>query len=71
MSGEPVVSTRTCTHRQTNLSDRLRISAPGSSPASHRIWKPLQMPRTGPPAAANARTASITGANRAMAPVRR
>jgi hypothetical protein len=36
-----------------------------------RIWKPLQMPRTGPPRAANSRRGSITGAKRAMAPQRR
>ena len=44
---------------------------PGSSPDSHRIWKPLQIPSTGPPRSANARTSSITGANRAIAPHRR
>ena len=27
----------------------MRSSAPGSRPASHRIWKPLQMPSTGMP----------------------
>src|SRR5581483_590870 len=69
--GEREVSTRTWTNRQTKRSCRLRMSAPGSSPASHRIWKPLQMPRTGPPRSANRRTSSMTGANRAMAPVRR
>ena len=31
------------------LQPRLRISAPGSRPASTRIWKPLQMPSTSPP----------------------
>ena len=46
-------------------------SAPGSSPASVRIWKPLQMPMTGPPFFAKAATSSITGAKRAMAPQRR
>jgi hypothetical protein len=45
--------------------------APGSMPASSRIWKPLQMPSTGPPDCAKLRTASITGEKRAMAPVRR
>ena len=45
--------------------------APGSSFASHRTWKPLQMPRRGPPAAANSLTAVMTGENCAMAPVRR
>ena len=44
-------------------------SAPGA-PASVSTWKPLQMPTTGPPAAANRATASITG-ERAIAPVRR
>ena len=37
----------TCSQR--NLRSRLRSIAPGSSPASSRIWKPLQMPSTGPP----------------------
>ena len=47
------------------------MSAPGSSPASHRTWKPLQMPHTKPPRSANSPTCSITGAKRAIAPVRR
>jgi hypothetical protein len=64
-------STRTLIQRHTNDRFRLRISAPGSSPASHRIWKPLQMPSNGPPASANPATAFIAGANRATAPVRR
>ena len=34
-----------------NFSAALRISTPGSSPASHRIWKPLQTPSTSPPCA--------------------
>ena len=37
--------------RQPNLRWSLRISAPGSRWDSHRIWKPLQMPSTGMPAA--------------------
>ena len=49
----------------------LRVSAPGSSCASHRIWKPLQMPSTGSPALAAGISSAITGANRAMAPQRR
>ena len=32
---------------------RSASSAPGSSPASQSTWKPLQIPSTGPPAAAN------------------
>ena len=39
----------------------LRISTPGNSPASHRIWKPLQTPSTRPPFSACARTASMIG----------
>ena len=46
-------------------------SAPGSRPASVSTWKPLQMPTTGPPARAKARTASMTGEKRARAPGRR
>jgi hypothetical protein len=53
------------------LSPRLRSIAPGSSPASSRIWNPLQMPMTGPPPEANAFTSRMIGEKRAMAPVRR
>ena len=56
---------------QMNLRLRLRSRAPGSRPASVRIWKPLQMPMTRPPLEANSFTAFITGENRAMAPQRR
>ena len=65
------VSTRTSTGVQRNLSPAFFWSAPGSSPASVSTWKPLQMPTTGPPSAAKAPTAPITGENRAMAPGRR
>ena len=58
-------STATVTSAQRNSSCLFARSTPGSSPASHRIWKPLQIPSTGPPSAANARTAPITGARRA------
>ena len=43
---------------------------PGTSPASARTWKPLQMPSTWPPAAANSETPRITGLKRAMTPAR-
>ena len=56
---------------QVNFSPRLRIRAPGNSPASTRIWKPLQMPNTRPPSAAKCLTALMTGENLAMAPQRR
>ena len=59
------------TWRQTNRSASFGSSAPGSRPASHRTWKPLQMPSTGPPSRANSATASITGEKRAIAPARR
>ena len=36
-----------------------------------QIWKPLQMPSTGPPARRSRATAVMTGENRAIAPVRR
>ena len=62
-------STRSQTSRQTNLSPALRSMAPGRSPASQRIWKPLQIPRTAPPRAANAATESMTGEKRAIAPL--
>jgi hypothetical protein len=54
-----------------NFSAALRISTPGKSPASHRIWKPLQTPSTIPPRPAWARTASMIGARAAIAPQRR
>ena len=54
-----------------NESDSFGRSTPGRRPASQRIWNPLQIPTTGPPARANSATASITGEKRAMAPVRR
>ena len=50
VNGVSVCSTRTCTCWHTNFTLRLRSIAPGSMPASRRIWKPLQMPSTGPPA---------------------
>jgi hypothetical protein len=49
----------------------LRSIAPGSSPASCRTWKPLQMPITGWPLRANSTTLLMTGLKRAIAPVRR
>ncbi len=48
-----------------------RSMAPGSSPASSRIWNPLHTPSTGPPWSANAVTAGMIGENLAIAPVRR
>ena len=54
-----------------NESDSFGRSTPGSSPASQSTWKPLQIPSTSPPSSAKRRTASITGAKRAIAPQRR
>ena len=54
-----------------NFSEALRISAPGSSPVSINIWKPLQMPKTGVPPLARAATSRITGEWAAIAPERR
>ena len=64
-------STRTATVVHRNRRPRFFCSAPGSRPASVSTWKPLQIPTTGPPSAANRPTASMTGENRAMAPGRR
>ena len=44
---------------------------PGSRPASSSTWKPLQMPSTGPPAAAKRATSPMIGEKRAIAPLRR
>ncbi len=64
-------STRSRTSRVINRSPALRVSAPGSRCASHRIWKPLQMPSTGRPARAAGTSSAMTGANLAIAPQRR
>ncbi len=64
-------STTTSTWRLTKRSERLGSSAPGSRPASHSTWNPLQIPSTGPPPRANSITLSISGEKRAMAPARR
>ena len=55
VKGVSVFSTRTWTGLQMYFRPALRISAPGSRPDSQRIWKPLQMPITSPPASANLR----------------
>src|SRR5439155_1145943 len=69
--GLEVCSTRRLTASQMNDSPSLRTRAPGSNPASHTTWKPLQIPRTNPPSFAKRTTEPITGENRAMAPHRR
>jgi hypothetical protein len=71
VSGVSAPSIERVTSRQRNLSDAFRMRTPGRSPASQRIWNPLQMPTTGPPAFAKAATSSITGEKRASAPQRR
>jgi hypothetical protein len=63
--------TSSSTWRQTKRSETFGSSAPGSSPASQSTWNPLQIPSTSPPSPANSLTASITGANRAIAPGRK
>ena len=52
---QSVLSTRRSTSRQTNSSCRFGRRIPGRRPASQRIWKPLQMPSTGPPRPRSAR----------------
>ncbi len=71
VSTERVLTTSSSTVSHTKVRPVFFCSAPGSNPASVSTWKPLQMPTTGPPAAACSVTASITGEKRAMAPVRR
>ena len=44
VQGVIAFSTLRCTSLQTYLRESLRRIAPGSSPASSRIWNPLQMP---------------------------
>ena len=62
-------SSRTGLH--TYFSRALRSSAPGSSPASHRIWKPLHTPTTAAPRPAAFTTSRMTGDCAAIAPARR
>ena len=69
--GEPACSTRRSTSRATKRPPWFGRSTPGRRPASHSTWKPLQMPSTGPPAAASLPTTSIAGERRAIAPGRR
>ena len=66
-----VVSTRSSTVSHKNFKPAFFCRPPGSSRASVSTWNPLQIPTTGPPAAANSVTALITGEKRASAPVRR
>ena len=68
---EFVDSTRRCWCLQTKWRPLFRTSAPGRRPLSQRIWKPLQMPRTVPPAAAKFFTDCMIGENLAIAPQRR
>ena len=65
------LTTSTSTWRQMKRRSAFGSSAPGSRPASHSTWKPLQMPSTRPPSRANSMTDSITGEKRAIAPTRR
>src|SRR6185437_985582 len=63
------------TSRSTCLKVKRRFAfgskAPGRRCASHRTWKPLQIPSTRPPSSAKEITDSITGENRAIAPALR
>ena len=45
----PPPSTRSHTSRHSKRRCALRVSAPGRSPSSVKIWNPLQIPSTGPP----------------------
>ena len=63
--------TRSPTSSQRNWRWVFGRRMPGRSPASVSTWKPLQMPSTGPPAAASSRTAAIAGESAASAPGRR
>ena len=66
-----LVTTVSATVRHTNACPALRISAPGSSPASVSTWKPLQIPSTGTPRPAAAITACMIGLRAAIAPERK
>ena len=71
VQGVIAFSTFKCTSRQTYFKESFLRIAPGKSPASSRILKPLQIPATWPPREANLRISSMIGEKRAMAPVRR
>ena len=64
-------STTRWTSRHSKRSDSFRVKTPSRRPASQRIWKPLQMPSTGPPARANSATAPMIGEWAAIAPTLR
>ena len=65
------LSTRRTWSVHRNLRWSFWIIDPGSRCDSVRIWKPLQIPRTGIPPFAAVMTSPMTGAKRAMAPARR
>jgi hypothetical protein len=71
VQGVSAFSTRQWTRSHWNRALALVVNVPGASDASQPICAPLQIPSTGLPAAAAARTSSITGARAAMAPARR
>src|SRR5207253_2640622 len=71
VNGVRSLSMRTWIQSQRYSSDAFRTSAPGSSPASQRIWKPLQLPRTAPPSSAKRRSSYVPGESLAIAPARR
>ena len=70
-NGVAFVSTVRCCILQTKRRPELRMSTPGSRPASQRIWKPLHIPSTRPPSLAKRATLFMIGAKRAIAPQRR
>ena len=65
------LSTLTQVQRHTNFSPEFRSNAPGSNPASTRIWKPLQIPRMGTPASAILLILERAGLRAAIAPALR
>ena len=71
MNGVSTFSTTRCVDWQRYCRHSLRISAPGSNPASQRIWNPLHEPSTSPPRDRNSGSASTTGERPATAPARR
>ncbi len=58
-------------HADADLRGADAVIIPGSRPASHRTWNPLQTPSTSPPSRAKRSTSSMTGEKRAIAPTRR
>ena len=57
-------------HLQVKLREEFLINDPGSNSDSTKIWKPLQIPKTGTPSLPSLLTSFIIGLCAAMIPAR-